>query len=61
MPTLVIHGTNDAIVPYSHGKRIHGALKDSELGTVEGAGHNDILSSPGTLELLVNFAKQKGP
>ncbi len=46
-PTLIIHGTNDWIVPYEEGKLLYKALSESvqkKLVSIEGAGHNDISS-----------------
>ena len=40
MPALVLHGNEDALVPYEAGVRLHGLLPNSELVTLEGAGHN---------------------
>ena len=40
VPTLVIHGDSDAIVPFEvSGKRTHAAIEGSELVVVEGAPH----------------------
>jgi hypothetical protein len=39
-PVLIIHGKHDTIIPYSHGKKLHGAAKHGELITYN-AGHND--------------------
>ena len=40
VPTLVIHGDSDAIVPFEvSGKRSHEAIADSELVLIEGAPH----------------------
>jgi len=40
VPTLVIHGDSDGIVPFEvSGKRSHEAIKDSELVLVEGGPH----------------------
>jgi len=45
VPTLVIHGDSDAIVPFEvSGKRSHEALPDSELVVIEGAPHGLNLS-----------------
>lgn len=44
LPTLVIHGTHDQIIPVSHGKKIFRALKGCKaLYLVDNADHNDIL------------------
>jgi pimeloyl-ACP methyl ester carboxylesterase len=40
MPALVLHGDEDAAVPYEAGLRLHELIAHSELVTLEGAGHN---------------------
>ena len=41
VPTLVIHGTEDRILPYdATAKRLPGLIKDLTLVTVEGGPHN---------------------
>ena len=41
VPTLVVHGTEDRILPYdSTAKRLPGLIKDLEFVTVEGGPHN---------------------
>jgi len=44
-PALVIHGTRDEVVPFSHGERLYAALPSARTRAwwVEGAGHNDLL------------------
>ena len=39
VPTLVIHGTEDIILPYEHGKALAKAIDGAELLTLEGVGH----------------------
>ncbi|MFZ5572966.1 MAG: alpha/beta hydrolase [Thermodesulfobacteriota bacterium] len=39
-PLLVVHGRNDQVVPYSHGRRLHQAAITAELITYE-SDHND--------------------
>jgi len=39
VPTLVIHGTDDPLVPVEAGKDTHEAIPDSELLLIEGMGH----------------------
>ena len=46
-PVLVIHGTQDRIIPYDEGKLIYGCISDGvekKLVLIEGAGHNNIFS-----------------
>jgi len=44
-PALVIHGTQDEVVPFGHGERLFAALPPERRKAwwVEGAGHNDLL------------------
>ena len=39
-PTLVIHGTEDKILPYGHGVATAQAIPGAELLTIEGMGHD---------------------
>lgn len=39
VPTLVIHGTEDIVLPYEHGKALAKAIDGAELLTLEGVGH----------------------
>ncbi|MBZ2188828.1 alpha/beta fold hydrolase [Alcanivorax sp. JB21] len=38
-PTLIIHGTEDPVLPYAHGLALKDAIRHSELLTLQGAGH----------------------
>lgn len=44
LPTLVIHGTRDEVIPVEMGKRVSALLPSSRLVLVEGGGHNDLWS-----------------
>ena len=39
IPTLVIHGTEDAILPLDHGQAIADGIQNSEMMIMEGVGH----------------------
>lgn len=40
VPTLVIHGDSDAVVPFEvSGKRSHESIKGSQLALIEGGPH----------------------
>ena len=42
-PVLIMHGTQDEIVPYAHAVQLHAAAAGrSRLLTIEGAGHNNL-------------------
>jgi pimeloyl-ACP methyl ester carboxylesterase len=38
-PALIIHGTDDPVLPHAHGLALKAALRDSRLLTLEGRGH----------------------
>lgn len=46
IPTLVIHGTADAIVPTDTARRIASEIKNAELHIIEGAGHVPTVTRP---------------
>ena len=39
-PGLILHGTQDEVVPYRHGKKFADAIPGARLVTFEGGGHN---------------------
>ena len=39
LPTLVIHGTEDAILPLDHGQALADGIANAKLMVLEGAGH----------------------
>ena len=39
VPTLVIHGTEDGILPYDHGEALARSIPSAKLLTMEGVGH----------------------
>lgn len=59
IPTLVLHGDDDKIVPYANsGKRMPELLKVSELKVIEGAPHGFLLThAEETSQALLNFLK----
>lgn len=48
-PVLVIHGTRDRTVPFSHGRRLARAARGATHLWVEGAGHNDLVEMAGEM------------
>lgn len=46
VPTLVIHGTADAIVPFAIGEWMAASIPDATLVPLEGAGHVPTLTRP---------------
>lgn len=42
-PVLILHGTEDAVIPVEHGKKLYEyAAEPKELLIIEGAGHSDL-------------------
>lgn len=39
VPTLIVHGRNDSLIPYANGERIHQLIPGSRLVTIEDCGH----------------------
>jgi len=39
VPTLIIHGTDDANVPFSHSQRLASQIPTAELHSIEGGTH----------------------
>lgn len=46
MPSLVIHGDEDGMVPVKWGQELAEILPDSRFVTIEGAGHNYLVANP---------------
>jgi fermentation-respiration switch protein FrsA (DUF1100 family) len=47
-PVLVIHGTRDEVIPFSHGRRLFDAARQPKRALwVEGAGHTDVTAVAG--------------
>jgi len=47
-PLLLMHGTADAVIPYSHGKRLFDlAVEPKQFWTIEGGEHTSALSDAG--------------
>ncbi|MHB8872890.1 MAG: alpha/beta hydrolase [Myxococcaceae bacterium] len=61
IPSLVVHGTADEVIPVDMGERIARLIPGATVRLVEGAHHGDILASPGVMEALVEFARAATP
>lgn len=46
MPTLVLHGDEDALVPFAGGEEIAATIPGSRFVRFEGAGHNFLVAAP---------------
>jgi pimeloyl-[acyl-carrier protein] methyl ester esterase len=38
-PTLILHGDNDTLIPFSHAESLHHAIKESQLMCIRNSGH----------------------
>lgn len=59
-PVLLIHGTEDTVVPFWHARALHESLDSPKsYFWVEGAGHNDLLAvaGPAYWEVLERFLR----
>ncbi len=58
LPALVIHGSDDELIPVDMGRRIAGLLPHARLVVLAGAHHNDVWSSEPTLpRQIAEFAR----
>jgi alpha-beta hydrolase superfamily lysophospholipase len=62
MPTLIVWGDGDNIIPVSHAFAAHAALPNSRLEIIEGAGHFPHVEDPARFsEILADFVKTTQP
>src|SRR3954452_13328302 len=62
MPTLIIWGQRDPIIPVGHGHRAHAAMPGSHLVVLEHAGHFPPLEDPdGTIGAMRDFIAAEAP
>jgi pimeloyl-ACP methyl ester carboxylesterase len=62
LPTMIVWGRHDAVVPYSHALLAHAALPGSTLETFEEAGHFPHHSDPGRfVRVLKEFCASTPP
>jgi len=58
MPVLVVHGTDDEVIPYRLGERLSKAFPHATLRTVPGGHHNDLFGADaGLWPALIAFAR----
>lgn len=64
VPTLIVHGDADELVPYAMGVELSKAIAGAKLVTVKGAGHNDLFSvdvGPTTSAIEALIATARAP
>jgi pimeloyl-ACP methyl ester carboxylesterase len=62
MPTLIVWGERDNIIPVSHAHQAHEAMPNSRLEIVPGVGHFPHVEDPFRfVEILVDFIRTTEP
>ena len=62
MPTLLVWGSRDAVIPTNHGRIAHAAMPGSRLEIFEGSGHFPFRSEPVRfLKVLEGFLEESAP
>jgi pimeloyl-ACP methyl ester carboxylesterase len=56
-PTLIVHDTDDRVVPIEHGRRLAATLPKAQLLQTRGLGHRRLLSDRAIVRSVVAFAK----
>jgi putative redox protein len=56
-PVLVMHSTDDEVVPVDHAQRIAGRARRPELRILDGAGHQ-LRRDPRALDILIGFLRR---
>ena len=57
VPTLVVHGTRDEVIPFDLGRALFQHIPTAKLIPIEGAGHNDLWDRGGALERVIEFVR----
>jgi len=55
LPSLVIHGDRDEIIPVAQGRALAGEISQAEWLAIDAAGHNDLLSREQVWEAISRF------
>ncbi len=62
MPTLIVWGDRDKIIPVEHAHQAHAVMPNSRLAVMEGIGHFPHAEDPeGFAEILVDFLRTTAP
>jgi hypothetical protein len=58
MPGLILHGTNDSVIPFEHSKVLNSLNSGFELVAIEGGDHNNLREFPTYWPSVEQFLKQ---
>lgn len=57
LPTLILHGTKDEVIPFALGEALSQAIPGAKFVPVEGAGHNDLFDREQVLAEIFDFVR----
>ena len=57
IPTLILHGTADTVIPFSQAKQLSEESPAAKFVTVEGGDHNNLSDFPQYWEAVTNFVR----
>ncbi|MGV3619763.1 MAG: alpha/beta hydrolase [Archangium sp.] len=55
VPTLIVHGRNDDVVPFELGEQLSKSIAGVQFIAVDDAGHNDLWDKPVVVQSVVDF------
>jgi pimeloyl-ACP methyl ester carboxylesterase len=62
MPTLIVWGSNDPVIPVEHGRNAHRIVTHSRYVEIEGSGHWPMLDAPDrVIRELNTFVEETEP
>lgn len=61
VPLLIIHSTDDEVVPFGHARRLKAAYPEAVLWRLEGYGHVEAYSHPEYRQKILGFLKRTKP
>jgi len=57
-PLLILHGTADEVIPFSHGEQLAAAAPKARFVRLEGASHMDLLTRPAVRQLVLEAMRE---
>jgi uncharacterized protein len=59
IPALVVHGTDDEVIPFAMGERIAKLYPRARFESLKGAHHNDVWQFPPLMNAIVAFVREE--
>jgi len=60
-PVMIVHGANDEIIPFAHGKRLYDKAFSPRESVFTGGTHNGVLDDPAIVARIVEFVLHAQP